>query len=162
MGGYLEKPETAKHEQVGSGNGLQFALSSMQGWREEQEDAHACHIHVNKEKLKSWSFFMVFDGHGGDKASQRASTSILRAILEQDYFVELLNCYIVTDYNCDKVKSAILQAFLDLDMELRLWEESNTPVGGSTAVGCLMAPKHLFYINLGDSRAFHVPSREAK
>ena len=70
----------------------------MQGWREEQEDAHACHIHVNKEKLKSWSFFMVFDGHGGDKASQRASTSILRAILEQDYFVELLNCYIVTDY----------------------------------------------------------------
>jgi len=158
MGGYLEKPETAKHEEVGSGNGLQFALSSMQGWREEQEDAHACHIHVNKEKLKSWSFFMVFDGHGGDKASQRASTSILRAILEQDYFVELLNCYIVTDYNCDKVKSAILQAFLDLDMELRLWEESNTAVGGSTAVGCLMAPKHLFYINLGDSRAFHVRS----
>lgn len=156
MGGYLEKPERTKHEQTGSGNDLHYALSSMQGWREEQEDAHTCDVRFNDDKLKSWSFFMVFDGHGGHKASQRASQTIVRALQEQPYFIDLQDCYIVTDYNCEMIKSAIENAFLDLDAELRIWEQSSTPIGGSTAVGCLIAPKHIFYINLGDSRAFHV------
>jgi len=156
MGGYLEKPLTEKHENSGSGNGIQFALSSMQGWRTEQEDAHACHISVNNGKLKNWSFFMVFDGHGGATASQMASAGILRVILEQAYFKQLQDCNIVTSYDTDKIVTAIKQAFLDMDAELRRYEESHTNIGGSTAVGCLIAPNHIFYINLGDSRAFSV------
>lgn len=40
MGALLEKPKTEKHSEAGAGNGLQFGLSSMQGWRIEMEDAH--------------------------------------------------------------------------------------------------------------------------
>lgn len=40
MGAFLDKPKTEKHNESGSGNGLKYALSSMQGWRIEMEDAH--------------------------------------------------------------------------------------------------------------------------
>lgn len=41
MGAFLDKPKTDKHNEHGIGNGLQYGLSSMQGWRIEMEDAHA-------------------------------------------------------------------------------------------------------------------------
>ena len=40
MGAFLDKPKTEKHNESGSGNGLRYGLSSMQGWRIEMEDAH--------------------------------------------------------------------------------------------------------------------------
>ena len=40
MGTYLDKPETDKQNEGGTGNGLRYGVSSMQGWRPEMEDAH--------------------------------------------------------------------------------------------------------------------------
>jgi protein phosphatase 1B len=37
MGAFLEKPITTKESHSGNGNGLLYALSSMQGWRIEME-----------------------------------------------------------------------------------------------------------------------------
>jgi len=42
MGGYLDKPITEKEKLSSNANGISFSLSSMQGFREEQEDAHVC------------------------------------------------------------------------------------------------------------------------
>ena len=39
MGAFLDKPKTDKHYESGSGNGLRYALCSMQGWRIDMEDA---------------------------------------------------------------------------------------------------------------------------
>ena len=37
MGSFLDKPVTEKASHEGSGNGLLYAASSMQGWRVEME-----------------------------------------------------------------------------------------------------------------------------
>lgn len=44
MGAYLDKPKTEKENECGSGNGLKYGISSMQGWRLEMEDAHSAVI----------------------------------------------------------------------------------------------------------------------
>ncbi|XP_017052699.1 protein phosphatase 1B isoform X2 [Drosophila ficusphila] len=62
MGGFLEKPETEKKVEQGSGNGLRYCLSSMQGWRLEMEDAHSAVCSL-MEPFKDWAYFGVFDGH---------------------------------------------------------------------------------------------------
>lgn len=41
MGGFLDKPKTEKTTESGSGNGLQYGVVSMQGWRVEMEDSHS-------------------------------------------------------------------------------------------------------------------------
>jgi len=37
MGAYMTKPTTTKESEDGSGNGLKYGGSSMQGWRVSQE-----------------------------------------------------------------------------------------------------------------------------
>lgn len=58
----------------------------MQGYRQEQEDAHVCIPQISKSGIFSkWSFYMVLDGHGGKVPAQIASQKILPKILEQNY-----------------------------------------------------------------------------
>jgi hypothetical protein len=64
---------TTKETDVGAGNGLTFAVSSMQGWRNTMEDAH-CAI-VDIKELPGCSFFAVFDGHAGSFVSTRRSVA---------------------------------------------------------------------------------------
>lgn len=63
MGAYLSEPVTEKETSSGSGNGLDWAASSMQGWRQSMEDSH-----ITLTELPGFSdlaLFGVFDGHGG-------------------------------------------------------------------------------------------------
>mmetsp|Transcript_13371 Transcript_13371/g.25255 ORF Transcript_13371/g.25255 Transcript_13371/m.25255 type:complete len:446 (-) Transcript_13371:64-1401(-) len=63
MGAYLSEPVTEKETSSGSGNGLEWAASSMQGWRQSMEDSH-----ITMTELPGFSdlaLFGVFDGHGG-------------------------------------------------------------------------------------------------
>ena len=69
MGAFLDAPITTKESDVGAGNGLTYAVSSMQGWRNTMEDAH-CAI-VDIKELPGCSFFAVFDGHAGSFVSTR-------------------------------------------------------------------------------------------
>jgi protein phosphatase 1G len=50
--------------------GVQFnyAVGSMQGWRDEMEDAHI----TKPELTKNQSLFAVFDGHGGSEVAEYA------------------------------------------------------------------------------------------
>ncbi len=41
MGGFLDKPKTEKSREHGQGNGLEYGVVSMQGWRVEMEDSHS-------------------------------------------------------------------------------------------------------------------------
>lgn len=54
----------------GQGKGLRFAVSEMKGWRNEMEDAHC---EITNTKIDGWSFFAVFDGHGGEYCSRKAA-----------------------------------------------------------------------------------------
>lgn len=81
MGSFLEKPKVEKHSESGrTTSGIRFALSSMQGWRVEMEDAHTALCSV--QGFPTWSFFGVYDGHAGAGVSARCSTNLLPAILE--------------------------------------------------------------------------------
>merc|ERR1712071_542874 len=84
MGAFLDKPLREKIRETGTNNGITFALSSMQGWRQEQEDAHICKSELDTGKFKKWSCYMVFDGHGHDVANH-VSQHFIDHLLDQEY-----------------------------------------------------------------------------
>ena len=65
MGAYLSKPNTDKESESGTSSlGHRFGLSSMQGWRRHQEDAH-----IATDVQGTTAVYGVFDGHGGREVS---------------------------------------------------------------------------------------------
>ena len=63
MGPYLLHPVTAKHSASGCEGQLNFGLSSMQGWRKGQEDAHcASTVAASTNGDGGLALFAVFDG----------------------------------------------------------------------------------------------------
>jgi len=81
MGVFLDKPKKEKESESGEGNGLRYAVCSMQGWRIEMEDAHCIKLQCSPD-LKNLSYFAVFDGHAGDFVSKYSAEHLLGAILE--------------------------------------------------------------------------------
>lgn len=161
MGAFLDKPKTDKYNEHGEGNGLSYALSSMQGWRIEMEDAH-CAVLGLPFSLEDWSFFAVFDGHAGARVSAHCAENLLESITQSEEFRNSANkCDLSTNgqSNIDNVKRGIRDGFLRLDEKMRTMI-SGEDKSGSTAVCCLVSPHHVFIANCGDSRA--VLSREKK
>ena len=76
--GMLATPVTVKHTRAGSGKGLVFGLSAMQGYRPSMEDAHATVGEI--PGLEDHAFFAVFDGHGGARVARFLAGSMLRRI----------------------------------------------------------------------------------
>lgn len=152
MGTFLDKPKTEKHNETGSGNGLHYGLSSMQGWRVEMEDAHTARIGL-PHGLKDWSFFAVFDGHAGASVSALCAERLLDSITSNEDFLGV--CDDSGNYNMDAVKRGIKTGFLTLDDQMRNMPQmvNGDDKSGSTAVGVMVSPKHIFFANCGDSRA---------
>lgn len=157
MGAFLDKPKTEKHNENGTGNGLRFGLSSMQGWRVEMEDAH-CAV-IGLPGLKDWSFFAVFDGHAGARVSAYCAEQLLGAITSNEDFRGPGDDG-TPSQEC--VRRGIKTGFLTLDSRIREIPEilSGEDKSGSTAVAVLVSPKYVFFANCGDSRG--VLSREGR
>ena len=160
MGAFLDKPKTEKHNESGSGNGLRFGLSSMQGWRVEMEDAHSAVIGLPAEHLKNWSFFAIFDGHAGARVSSCCSDQLLEAIMLNEYFKAGIAGHTESGGEgqqpfLEKIKKGIKMGFLALDDKIRGMPEivSGEDKSGSTAVCAVISPTHIFFGNCGDSRA---------
>ena len=151
MGAFLDKPKTDKHNEAGSGNGLRFALSSMQGWRIEMEDAHCATIGL-PGSLSEWSFFAVFDGHAGARVSAYCAEKMLDAIISSD---ELSVGSNGNELSGVSVSAGIRSGFLRLDDQLREVPEIATgeDKSGSTAICVLVSPQRIYLANCGDSRA---------
>jgi len=118
MGAFLDKPKTDKEVSKGSGNGLVYGLSSMQGWRIEMEDAH-CAVVGLPHGLDDWSFFAVFDGHAGARVSAHCAQNLLDSIVQVEDFTHAINSE-VSPENIEKVKLGIRNGFLQLD-EVGFW-----------------------------------------
>lgn len=154
MGAFLDKPKTDKYNEQGTGNGLRYALSSMQGWRIEMEDAHCAVLGV-PQGLEEWSFFAVFDGHAGARVSAHCAENLLDSIIQSEEFRNSANaCDLSTngELKVDSVKRGIRDGFLHLDEKMRNLI-SGEDKSGSTAVCCMISPHHVFIANCGDSRA---------
>lgn len=163
MGAFLDKPKTEKHTEKGSGNGLKYALSSMQGWRVEMEDAHSARIGL-PHGLSDWSFFAVFDGHAGAKVSAHCAENLLDSIIQTEEFRQNATAdgSGITTEQIEHVKRGIKDGFLKLDEKMKKLPEveSGEDKSGSTAVCALISPTHYYFANCGDSRA--VLSRSGK
>ncbi|VDO27629.1 unnamed protein product [Haemonchus placei] len=157
MGAFLDKPKTAKTNCSGEGNGLRYAMASMQGWRVDMEDAHVVEVSMaDREPYKDWSFFAVFDGHAGNVAADDAAENIMRTLMETPQFEKVTEELKSTGgVLCEKsivlLEDGIKAGFLKLDENIRTRLDSDR--SGSTAVCAMITPTHIIIANLGDSRA---------
>ncbi|XP_070590642.1 protein phosphatase 1B isoform X1 [Erythrolamprus reginae] len=154
MGAFLDKPKTEKHNAHGAGNGLRYGLSSMQGWRVEMEDAHTAVVGI-PHGLEDWSFFAVYDGHAGSRVANYCSNHLLEHITSNEDFrgTEQPGCAL--EPSVENVKSGIRTGFLKIDEYMRNFSDLRNGMdrSGSTAVGVMISPEHIYFINCGDSRA---------
>ena len=65
MGVYLSEPIKTKDSEHDQNSELRYGAVSMQGWRNQQEDAHIAKMDLPDGTL----LFGVFDGHGGKEVS---------------------------------------------------------------------------------------------
>lgn len=162
MGAFLDKPQVDKKVLSGSGNGVKYAVSSMQGWRIDMEDAHTALVEL-PGNLKEWLYFAVFDGHAGSRISNYCSGELLDSIILNDDFrgksssstTEETSDEIVEPPNEEQIKVGIRTGFLTLDQKLRRLPEtvSGDDKSGTTAVCALISPSKIYLANCGDSRA---------
>ncbi|XP_018620451.1 protein phosphatase 1A-like isoform X2 [Scleropages formosus] len=148
MGAFLDKPKMEKHNAHGEGNGLCYGLSSMQGWRVEMEDAHTAVIGL-PHGLDAWSFFAVYDGHAGSQVAKYCCEHLLEHITSNPDFRGGNQ-----EPSVESVKSGIRTGFLQIDEHMRAISEKKHGAdrSGSTAVGVMVSPRHIYFINCGDSR----------
>ncbi|KAK6039158.1 protein phosphatase 2C, partial [Cooperia oncophora] len=125
MGAFLDKPKTAKTNSSGEGNGLRYAMASMQGWRVDMEDAHVVEVSMaDREPYKDWSFFAVFDGHAGNVAADDAAENIMKTLMETPQFEKVTeelksNGGVLCEKSITLLEDGIKAGFLKLDENIR-------------------------------------------
>lgn len=139
MGQTLSEPVKEKHSASGHDERLLYASSAMQGWRISMEDAHTSLLQILDKK--QYSFFGVYDGHGGQNIARYSGAH--------------LHDRIVKDSNFGKdIEKAMKNGFLGVDEDLRNDSQYQNDPSGCTAVTAVITPDGLIYVgNAGDSRA---------
>ncbi|KAG8830333.1 Protein phosphatase 2C 2 [Serendipita sp. 400] len=114
---------TEKHSKTGGDDQYAYALSEMQGWRINMEDAHTALLQLEQSSRNA--FFAVFDGHGGvhaililhlpSKSGNPPGSTVAK--YAGDHVAQRLASepsYAEGDY-----KAALKRAFLGTDEDLR-------------------------------------------
>lgn len=155
MGAFLARPVTDKVQESGIGKDFKYAVSSMQGWRVDMEDAHTVKpkLVIKGQPFESWSFFAVFDGHAGAIAAKMCSTRLIENILGQEEFKGIQE----DKYDLEVLKKVIKRSFLSMD---RILMEELSDKSGTTCTSLLITKKHFIFINCGDSRGFLSRSKD--
>lgn len=148
MGVTLSYPITSKLCRRAGARGVRVGSAEMQGYRMDMEDAMSIKLSVS-EKHPGLSFFGVFDGHGGAKAS---------AYVEQELWRR------VGDLDDPNDPAQLEQATRGLDADFRAAEPESSDGHGTTVVWCTVTNPEagtppadrrwkICTGNLGDSRA---------
>lgn len=146
-----------------------------------REDAHTVKVAItDTEPFKGWSFFAVFDGHAGSRVAQHSSENLLQYLLDTSQFKDVRLCPIsssskvlicfklvkeletsngtITDHAKQLITAGMKAAHLLLDEHMANEKgisggDDEKEKSGTTAVSAILAPDHVFFGNLGDSRA---------
>ncbi|XP_005179075.1 probable protein phosphatase CG10417 [Musca domestica] len=102
MGAYLSQPKTDKLSTDELNEFLIVGASSMQGWRNSQEDAHNAILDFDKNT----AFFAVYDGHGGAEVSTYCADKLPNFLKELEA------------YKNGNFEQALKDAFLGFDKTL--------------------------------------------
>ena len=152
MGAFLNTPMTDKKTDTGEGSGVRYAVSAMQGWRMEMEDAHAC----NTSMKQDCSYFSVFDGHAGPKVAKFCANNLLGCITDS---LDTVDISCVTQESMEK---GLKKGFLKLDEMLLsnpTWSDG-VDRSGATAIVSLITPNNIIFANCGDSRGILCSNRK--
>lgn len=128
----MNVPIIEKETFSGENSLLQYACSSMQGWRRTMEDAHTVLLNPNV------AFFAVFDGHGGDTTAKYCAGNLHKSILSSEAF-----------YAKD-VTRAMHDGFVNTDKEF--YQMNPGTRSGCAAVTLCICDDILYCANAGDSR----------
>ncbi|XP_021318794.1 probable protein phosphatase 2C 42 isoform X3 [Sorghum bicolor] len=96
----LAVPVTLKTTEEGGNERFDYAVSAMQGYRPNMEDAHA--IVLNLDAATGTSFFGVYDGQGGPAVSKYCARHLHTELLRHESFR-------------DNLQTAIERTFLRMD-----------------------------------------------
>ncbi|XP_021774966.1 protein phosphatase 2C 57-like isoform X2 [Chenopodium quinoa] len=134
--------------------GIRWGLTKLQGARDEMEDDA---VIVQPDTLEGFYFAAVFDGHGGS-----SSVTFLREELYKECAQALKGELLLSGKDFDTIKSAITEAFENVDLRLSKWLENKEEEdeSGATATVMLVGNDRLYIAHLGDSSA--VISRSGK
>ncbi|CAG8771746.1 18171_t:CDS:2 [Gigaspora margarita] len=148
MGQTLSEPVKEKHTVSGHDDRILYASSAMQGWRISMEDAHTAALKLLDKK--GYSYFGVYDGHGGQNVAK--------------YSGNFLHARIAKDENFETDLSKAIQAgFLATDNDLKNDPQFQNDPSGCTAVMSIVTPNGDIYVgNAGDSRAVLSEDGESK
>ncbi|XP_029373335.1 integrin-linked kinase-associated serine/threonine phosphatase 2C isoform X2 [Echeneis naucrates] len=129
-------------------------VAARRGEREEMQDAHvllpdmSSFVSALPKQVSRVSYFAVFDGHGGARASRFAAEHLHQ---------NLANKFPTGDTeNMDRlIKKCFFDTFRQTDEEFLRKASSQKPVwkDGSTATCMLVVDSMVYVANLGDSRA---------
>lgn len=160
MGAFLDKPKIEKSNEKGENNEIEYALSSMQGWRVDMEDSHTAILSI--KGLPDWSFFAVFDGHAGAKVADYSSKCLLDIILNHQNIKDLISGNAVESEKL--IAQAVKDSFFKIDeiMRKNVEAEEGLDRSGSTSVCVLISPTNFYFINCGDSRSLLCRSGEVQ
>ncbi|NXG24131.1 ILKAP phosphatase, partial [Grallaria varia] len=134
--------------------GLKGYVAERKGEREDMQDAHVILNDITEEcrplpsQITRVSYFAVFDGHGGVRASKFAAQNLHQNLIKKFPKGEVVSVE-------KTVKRCLLDTFKQTDEEFLKQASSQKPAwkDGSTAT-CVLAVDNILYIaNLGDSRA---------
>ncbi|KAF0692072.1 hypothetical protein As57867_016730, partial [Aphanomyces stellatus] len=115
-----------------------YGVAEMQGKRPYMEDRHTVVGTLNGDA--AISFYGVFDGHGGDGASE--------------YCVDYLCANVTSDVAfASNPKQALTRGFIKTDKDYIKVADRTNKDDGTTAVAALVRGNTIFVANAGDSRA---------
>jgi len=149
MGIYLSKPNTTKDSHLGENEHLRFAVSAMQGWRMNMEDAHISLPNLTANT----GLFAVFDGHGGAEVAKFCAKYFPDELIKNTNF-ESGNYKVALEETFLKMDTLLLgDNYGDLLREFKNDADSTNSYAGCTANVVLITKTEIYVANAGDSRS---------
>lgn len=142
---------------------LKGYVAERKGEREEMQDAHVILNDITEEcrppssLITRVSYFAVFDGHGGIRASKFAAQNLHQNLIRKFPKGDVISVE-------KTVRRCLLDTFKHTDEEFLKQASSQKPAwkDGSTATCVLAVDNTLYIANLGDSRVCGcVPPRDS-
>lgn len=159
MGSEVSAANTVKLSEWGSGERVEYAVTSMQGWRGTMEDAHICRTELDSNT----SLFAVLDGHGGKEVAVFVSRHFCPELLRNPHFAAkrfekaLTETFLYMDILM--VKPEGLQELYKIQQDIpdnytvdEQTVEEMENWAGTTACVALLYGEELYVANAGDSR----------
>lgn len=148
----VQAKEPEAHAPIVFGENLRITVAANQGGRRYMEDRCVVHTERDEKGVLEWTFVGVFDGHGGEHASEYVRRNLLNNITKNQKF---------SSDDDEHILEAVRQGFLMTHEQMRdVYEEwpytaSGFPSTAGTTVSCVFIRNGKLYTgHVGDSAIY--------